>query len=533
MSKFFVYRIINYKTNQLYVGQSSAKKDYERIFDHFGLLKSGWTEAAEAKEFFTTCLGQGLKDIVIEVYDESNNYGYPKYIYDKFFSMWKPGDKAVRQTMSADDVKVQGSDLNIHNKQSGETYTRLQILDAAEILHILNAEQDTGCRLVNAEMGGQTTSWYFARGTSQARQMSKTTTPQEAKAIMGASYKEIVAMQTQVDKILKKKFYSAECLDSLAELFTDALYDNFEQYLVTRGGKKSFARGKLFSEQIWNKLKDIIFTPDVRQQLSSIGMDISAALQSAEEGITKSGEQLREWFYKVFRERVMFSAANITGNSRKDYLKQWRMDLKNFSFLGDYFKDYKEGKAVPKEETIPFTITFSLLTSSLSVGENWWIHKAVPVNNLQSLIRDRKKEVAFNFFNRLYKYTKKEAPTEVAYVKRIDSSSEGVSIDYQSTLMEKMKAAFIQTTRVGDSYILDNWKKYYADMVSILLTPWKWDFDTIEQELNTYTRTYYYAKNKVVTSDLEGLSEGKKHYQIYAEYIANKQALTRRKLIVY
>lgn len=250
LARLYIYRIINKVTKQLYVGQSSAQGDLTRVFDHFNYEN----EPDSSKEFFRSCLAEGLCNVEIQIFDERNDYGYPKYMFENFFSMWRPGDKAVRNVDESSEL-LKASTLKIRQPYTDKFYNKLQILDAAEILHILNAESETGCKLINAEMGGQTTAWYFAKGGSKTRQLARTDTPAEARRVISSCHDDLVWMQNEADRIIRGQFYSTECIEELSNLITNSVYDSFQNYLTD--GKLNFA--KLFNaEKIWKSIKNIV-----------------------------------------------------------------------------------------------------------------------------------------------------------------------------------------------------------------------------------------------------------------------------------
>ena len=139
----YIYRITC--NNQCYVGQSNRKQDatsarpYGRLEEHVKVGWKMWTKAGESpmlKNLFRT---QNLRDIKIELYDESKNFGISAQDYEKFLEIFSP-DPATQYT-------YQQLPLNIK-------------IDIAEILHVAYAALKFGS-IGNVSVGGQHYAWYF------------------------------------------------------------------------------------------------------------------------------------------------------------------------------------------------------------------------------------------------------------------------------------------------------------------------------------------------------------------------------------
>ena len=288
--------------NTMYIGQASANETHEvrtgesvagnRVLQHF----SGLYDNHHENEAFMSWLKRNpLRDVIVEIYDASSNYGIQLQYYKQFFNMWQPkGDVAFPLQIEVVDKNItSGQTQNVEAAAASDdkkwNYVQGRLLDAAEILHIYYYRQVLGYRLLNTQMGGSTY-WISGDGRILNREMGV------------ESMLNMVNHDPQVASKLQKSFNDAwvsfwNNADNKTKL-QDALFDCFLDLAIESDGdkKKFLSNAKsvepkiltVVGEMLWKELPTIQNTLQKRFENTPYTVKVNTLTK----GIHKEAQEL-------------------------------------------------------------------------------------------------------------------------------------------------------------------------------------------------------------------------------------------------
>ena len=295
----YIYHIYSKdEPNTMYIGQASKNETHEikisenktgesvagnRVLQHFSGL---YDNHHENEEFMSWLKRNRLEYVVIEIYDDTNNYGIGLKTFRKFFNIWNPQNQPV-QTNFQWILTNNKADLNNKFTKKEREYLGQTLLDAAEILHIYYYKKK-GRQLLNHQMGGST--YWISNSATGKRILNREMTVDDLVNMINTD--PMVVEQLQKTFTHTWKLYWGS--DKIKKEFKSKLRPLFVNCLVkANGDRKKFQKevsSKETEQKIFNYVGEMIW-----EHLPTI----QNSLQHQVEGYTVEINELTKGLYST------------------------------------------------------------------------------------------------------------------------------------------------------------------------------------------------------------------------------------------
>lgn len=295
----YIYHIYSKdEPNTMYIGQASKNETHEikisenktgesvagnRVLQHFSGL---YDNHHENEEFMSWLKRNRLEDVVIEIYDDTNNYGIGLKTFRKFFNIWNPQNQPVQTNFQWILTNIK-ADLNNKFTKKEREYLGQTLLDAAEILHIYYYKKK-GRQLLNHQMGGST--YWISNSATGKRILNREMTVDDLVNMINTD--PMVVEQLQKTFTHTWKLYWGS--DKIKKEFKSKLRPLFVNCLVkANGDRKKFQKevsSKETEQKIFNYVGEMIW-----EHLPTI----QNSLQHQVEGYTVEINELTKGLYST------------------------------------------------------------------------------------------------------------------------------------------------------------------------------------------------------------------------------------------
>lgn len=443
--------------------ETSSEKtagSYNRPLDHFIGLYNSTRENTMFKEWMCSHM---LNTIVIEIYDESCNFGISPKAFKNFFKKW-----TVSYSTNIKDIQITERDGKIALEPKDNSLILKSYLDVAEIMHNYICYKQ-GNRLLTHQIGGQSLSLVNKNGVV----LNTTMSVEEGVSILdGYTNKDIIKAQKLFNKELNKHLWSIEINGrTLTQSLTYAALSDASNLTTSKRRSTISASSNSNLSKEWTKilvryLKATL--PIVRDALDKALVSNNSI--SIANKIKNLYSEIEDKFFWEFDRNHKGSFNIVNAIVQKLSTQEIRGKIKKASSLNDAFNIIEKILSEPLQgmmDQVSFTNFFKIEEDTVTKEQSWQINKsdmkeyaAKGSNAYGKSLRFK----AYHYFSSMVKKVWKDNPSIVP-THFLDNFGEPIILISTYRLTSLLKRAYDQSNCPRD--ILRQWRKYVEPLMSI------------------------------------------------------------------